>query len=170
MATIKPRSVSDLRNFIKKIEALQRTISFIQKTALEKAADETILGEIHQEMETEGISKKIIETTYVGKTEIIDGDIARVEIISDYIADNGFDVGEAREEGTTDHEINPKKAKAISWIDQNAGGKRRFSLGHMVSGLVRLLIVERTLLRNKSKLADAYFNNITAAYSQALGV
>lgn len=170
MVKIKISSVSELKNLTKKMEALQRTLPFIQKIALEKAADETLLTEIHRQMETEGISKKIIETTYVGDTEIIDGSVARVHIISDYVPDNGFDVGEGREEGTKDHMIRPVKKKALFWIDKNTGKKRFDPIGHIVSGLPRLLIVERTLLKNKSKFADAYFENISAAYSQALGV
>jgi len=120
-------------------------------------------------MEAEGISKKIIETTYVGDTEIIDGKVARVHIISDYVPDNGFDVGKAREEGTKDHMIKPVKKKALSWIDPRTGKRRFDSIGHMVSGLPRLLIVERTLLRNKSKFADAYFKNTSSAYEQIMG-
>lgn len=144
----------------------------IQKTALERAADETILTEIHREMESKGISKKIIERTYVGKTEIINGVVVRVHIISDYISDSGFDVGEAREEGTRDHMIKPKssnKTGKIWWISPNTG-KLLSSKGHMVNGLPRLLIVEQTIQKNQSKFADSYFNSISSAYTQALGV
>lgn len=168
MVKIIVKSLSDLKQLIKKFEALQRTMPIIRKNALERAADEALLTDIHREMEAAGISKKIIETTYVGNTEIIDGKVARVHIISDYVPDNGFDVGEAREEGTDDHMIKPVKKKALSWIDPKTGKRIFDPIGHMVSGLPRLLIVERTLLRNESKFADAYFNNIGAAYNQAL--
>lgn len=170
MVKIKITTVSELKALIKKMESLKRIMPVLQKFALEKAADETILTEIHRQMEAEGISKKIIETTFVGKTEIIDGKIARVHIISNYVPDNGFDVGEAREEGTDDHMIKPVKKKALSWIDPKTGRRRFDSIGHMVSGLPRLLIVERTILKNQSKFADAYFNNISTSYNQALGV
>lgn len=170
MVKIIIRSVSELKELTRKMESLQKTIPFIQKIALEKAADEALLTDIHKEMEAQGISKKIIETTYVGDTEIIDGKVARVHIISDYVADTGFDVGEAREEGTDDHMIRPVKKKALSWIDPNTGKRRFDPIGHMVSGLERLLTVERTLSANQSKFADAYFKNIGASYNQALVV
>ena len=169
MVLFKPQTITEYKQSIKKWESLQRTLPTLQKLALEKAADEAILTDIHREMEAAGISKKIIETTYVGNVEIIDGRIARVHIISDYVPDNGFDVGEAREEGTDDHMIRPVKKKALSWIDPRTGKRRFDSVGHMVSGLPRLLIVERTISRNSSKFADAYFKNISSAYNQALG-
>jgi len=170
MVKIKVTTVSELRQLIKKFEALKRMMPTIKKNALARAADEALLTDIHREMEAAGISKKIIETTYVGPIEVIDGKVARVHIISDYVPDNGFDVGEAREEGTDDHKIKPlpgNKTGKVWWVDPRTG-KLLNSPGHMVSGLPRLLIVEKTLLRNSGKFADAYFNNIGAAYSQAL--
>lgn len=176
MVKIIIRTTSDLRNLAKKFEALSRTIPTIQKFAVEKAADEAVLTEIHREMEAQGISKKIIETTYVGEIEIIDGVVVRVHIISDYVAEDvgygEFDVGEAREEGTDDHKIMPlpgNKTGKLWWIDPKTGNLRN-SRGHWVSGLPRLLIVETTILKNQSKFADAYFENISSAYSQALRV
>lgn len=168
MATVTIKSVSDLKRLIQKMEALQRMMPHLQKVALQRAADETVLTEIHREMESKGISKKIIEKTYVGNIEVIDGVVARVHIISDYISDSGFDVGEAREEGTRDHMIKPVNKKALSWINPSTGKRIFDPIGHMVSGLPRLLIIEQTIEKNKSKFADSYFDSISSSYTQAL--
>lgn len=167
--TIKIRNVKELKQFVNKLLALSRTLPLIQKRALERTADEALLGDIHREMETKGISKKIIETTYVGPIEITQGKVVAIHIISDYVADNGFEVGTAREEGTQDHFI-PRKKKILSWIDSRSGRRVFDPKGHMVSGLPRLLIIERTIAKNKQKVQDSYENNIVTAYRQALGV
>jgi len=167
---IQIKTVNELKQFTSKLKSLSRTISTLQLRALEKTGDEVILSDIHKEMETKGISKKIIETTYVGPIDIVQGKVATIHIISDYTPDNGFDVGKAREDGTTDHMIKPVTKKALSWID-GATGKRRFdSVGHMVSGLPRLLIIERIIQKNKQKAQNSYEKNIISSYKQALGV
>lgn len=168
--TIQVKSVNELKQLIDKFKTLERTIPTLQKRGLEKAADEAILSDIHKEMETQGFSKKIIETTFVGPIDVVQGQSAEIHIISDYVPDNGFDVGEAREEGTKDHMIKPVKKKALSWIDPRTGRRRFDSVGHMVSGLPRLLIIERTIDRNKQKVKTAYENNIVSSYKQTLGV
>lgn len=168
--TIRIRTVNELKQFTNKLKSLERTMSTLQLRALEKTADEIILNDIHREMETKGISKKIIETTYVGSIDIVQGKSATIHIISDYTPDNGFDVGKAREEGTADHMVKPITKKSLSWINNN-NGKRMFdSVGHIVSGLPRLLIIERIIQKNKQKSQESYEDNIIISYRQTLGV
>lgn len=169
MTTIfKPKTVNELRQFTNKLKALSRTIPKLQELALERAGDE-VLSDIHKEMEGKEFSQKIIETTYVGPIEITQGKQAAIHFISDYVADNGFDVGEAREEGTDDHFI-PRKKKVLSWIDPKTGRRIFDPVGHFVSGIERFLIVETTIAKNKIKAKNSYENNIVNSYKQALGV
>lgn len=167
---IKIKTVNELKQFTSKLKSLERTMSTLQLRALEKTGDEAILNDIHKEMETKEISKKIIETTYVGPIDIVQGKVAVIHIISDYTPDNGFDVGKAREEGTTDHMIKPVIKKALLWIDGVTGGKKFDSVGHIVSGLPRLLIIERIIQKNKQKAQNSYEKNIISSYKQVLGI
>ena len=165
----KPKNLNELKQFVNRLKALSRTIPKIQERALERTGDEAVLGDIHREMEAKGFSKKIIESTYVGPIEITQGKQAAIHFISDYVADDGFDVGEAREEGADDHFI-PRKKKVLSWIDPKTGRRKFDPVGHYVSGLPRFLIVETVIAKNKEKAKDSYENNIVNSYTQALGV
>jgi len=167
---IKIKTTNELKQFTNKLKSLARIMSTLQLHALEKTADESILNDIHKEMETQKISKKIIETTYVGPINIVQGKSATIHIISDYTSDDGFDVGKAREEGTKDHMVKPVQKKALSWIDGSTGKRRFDSKGHMVSGLPRLLIIEKAISKNKQKIKDSYEKNIVSSYKQILGV
>ena len=48
--------------------------------------------------------------------------------------------------------IRPKTAKALSWIQ---GGKRRFSGGHMVSGLPSLNLIAQGIEKGEYELQQA---------------
>lgn len=120
---------------------------FIENKAKE-LANKMIVDPIRDEMERMGVHRKIWESVVVQsvKFDKISG-IITIRIHSEYFAENGFDVALAREKGTEDHMIKPKGkinggADVLSWIQ---GGNRRFSAGHVVSGLPRLNIIERTV-------------------------
>jgi len=80
-----------------------------------------------------------------------------IKIHCEYFSEDGFDVAVAREYGTEDHMIRPKGkenggADVLSWIQ---GGVRRFSGGHIVSGLPRLNIIERRVEWGEYELQQA---------------
>jgi len=167
----KPKTVNELKQFANKFKALSRVIPKLQTFALERAGDEVLI-DIHNEMKSKEFSEKIIETTYVGPIDITQGKEASIHFISDYVADNGFDVGEAREEGTFDHPIIPKpgnKTGKLWWVDPKTG-RLLSSKGHWVSGLERFLIVETTIAKDKNKAKNSYENNIVNSYRSVLGV
>lgn len=116
-----------------------------------------IVDPIIEEMKEKGVSRKIYENVEVNSVVVKDDGIF-INIHNEYYSDTGFDVALAREEGTDDHMIRPKNKQSLSWI-QN--GKRRFSSGHMVSGLPRLNIIEQVIERNtydlQQKLNDEIF-------------
>lgn len=172
MTTLKIKTVAELKAFTGKLRALQRTMTLLQKTALERSADETVLSDIHRDMESQNFSKKIIETTYVGPIQIVQGKSATIHFISDYVPDNGYDVGKSREEGSRDHMIIPlpgNKTGKLWWIDPRSG-RLLNSKGHMVKGHVRYLTIERNIAKNTLKMQEAYENNIATSYRQVLGV
>ncbi len=167
----KPKTVNELKQFAKKLRALSRIIPKLQTLALERTGD-VVLVDIHKEMQAKEFSQKIIDSTFVGPIKIIQGKEAAIHFISDHVADDGFDVGEAREEGTVDHPIFPKsgnKTGKVWWIDPNTG-RLLSSKGHWVSGLERFLIVEITIAKDKNKAKNSYEENIVKSYKTVLGV
>jgi len=160
-------SVSDIRKLQQKFRGLATTIPTLQKAALERAADQTILGDIHRDMETNNFDKKIIEHTNVGDIVITDKS-AKVHFTSDYVSDSGFDVSKAREEGTDDHDVFPKDPNGwLSYIDQSTG-KRVFRKMTHPSGIKRLLIIKNNVIKGKQKFLNAYKNNIVSSLNQAV--
>jgi len=139
------RWVKEYKNQLIRLEHLHK--NFIETKARE-LANKMIVDPIRDEMERMGVHRKIWESVIV-KDVVYDtrAKILLIRIHSEYFAENGFDVAVAREYGTEDHMIRPKGktnggADALSWIQD---GKRRFSKGHMVSGLPRLNIIRQTI-------------------------
>lgn len=122
-----------------------------------------IVDPIIEEMRAQGVHEKIYQTVNLEKVKITDDGIM-IRIHSEYFADNGFDVAMARELGTEDHMIRPVNKFALSWI-QN--GKRRFSLGHKVSGLPRLNIIERKIEEGEYEL-QTQLNDAFAVWKRQL--
>jgi len=171
MTRIVIRNVAQLKAFTKKLRALAAIIPTLQVQALERAADDSILGNIHRDMESNNFSKKIIDKTVVGPVELLNnGKTARVHFISDYISDDGFDVSKGREEGTRDHDVFPLKPDGwLTYIDQNTG-KRVFRKHTHPSGIARLLLIETNISKNKQSFRNSYENQITSTLNQMLAV
>ena len=136
MTRIVIKNIAQLKALNKKLRAVAATISTLQVQALERAADDAILTDIHRDMESNEFSKKIIDKTFVGPIELFaNGKKARVHFISEYVSDDGFDVSEAREEGTRDHDVFPLKPDGwLVYIDQTTGKKVLESI-HIQAGL-----------------------------------
>tara|TARA_B110000495_G_scaffold196840_1_gene206246 strand:+ start:78 stop:641 length:564 start_codon:yes stop_codon:yes gene_type:complete len=130
------------------------------KTKATELANKLIIDPIVEEMKQNNVSRKIYEQVIV-KDVILDevtGTIL-IKIHCEYFSEEGFDVAVAREYGTEDHMIRPKGkenggADSLSWIQ---GGMRRFSKGHMVSGLPRLNIIERRVEEGEYELQRALY-------------
>lgn len=150
------RWVKEYKNQLIRLEHLHK--NFIETKARE-LANKMIVDPIRDEMERMGVHRKIWESVIV-KDVVYDtrAKVLLIRIHSEYFAENGFDVAVAREYGTKDHFIQPLSSasqftsvdpnliknlpKTLSWIQD---GKRRFSKGHMVSGLPRLNIIRQTI-------------------------
>ena len=128
------------------------------KTKATELANKLIIDPIIEEMKQNNVSRKIYETVVV--EDVIMDSMTRtilIKIHCEYFSEDGFDVAVAREYGTEDHMIRPKGkenggADVLSWIQ---GGVRRFSGGHMVSGLPRLNIIERRVEEGEYELQQA---------------
>lgn len=105
--------------------------------------DEEILQPIKREMKSFGYSDKIIKGTTIENVIITNEGFLQFDVVSEYNADNGFDVAKGREEGTKDHFIKPVTKKALSWIV--GGFIRAFSKGHWVKGFTKSNIIKKTL-------------------------
>ena len=130
------------------------------KTKATELANKLIVDPIIEEMKQNNVSRKIYETVVV-KDTILDETTGTIliKIHCEYFSEDGFDVAVAREYGTEDHMIRPKGktnggADILSWIQ---GGIRRFSGGHMVSGLPRLNIIERRVEEGEYELQRALY-------------
>ena len=126
------------------------------KTKATELANKLIIDPIIEEMKQNNVSRKIYEQVIVEDVILNEGMIL-IKIQCEYFSEEGFDVAVAREYGTEDHMIRPKGkenggADSLSWIQ---GGMRRFSKGHMVSGLPRLNIIERRVEEGEYELQQA---------------
>ena len=126
------------------------------KTKATELANKLIIDPIIEEMKQNNVSRKIYEQVIVEDVMLNEG-VILIKIHCEYFSEEGFDVAVAREYGTEDHMIRPKGkenggADSLSWIQ---GGMRRFSKGHMVSGLPRLNIIERRVEEGEYELQQA---------------
>jgi hypothetical protein len=126
------------------------------KTKATELANKLIIDPIIEEMKQNNVSRKIYEQVIVEDVMLNEGTIL-IKIHCEYFSEEGFDVAVAREYGTEDHMIRPKGkenggADSLSWIQ---GGMKRFSKGHMVSGLPRLNIIERRVEEGEYELQQA---------------
>ncbi len=171
MTRIVIRTVAELKAFNKKLRSLVTTLPTIRQFAIERAADEAILTSIHNDMENNDFSKKIIDRTFVGPIQVTDkGRKITVHFISDFVSDDGFDVSKGREEGTTDHDVFPKKPDGwLTYIDPDTG-KRVFRRHTHPSGIERLLIIENNINSGEQKFKDSYEKQITSNINQVLSV
>ncbi len=168
MPKITIRTISDVKKLNKKLNSVIVALPTLRKFALEKAADEAVLTAIHRDMETNNFSKKIIDKTFVGNTEITNqGKKITVHFISDFVSDTGFDVSNAREEGTRDHDVFAKPGGWLTYIDPNTG-KRVFRKHTHPSGIQRLLIIENNINSNKQKFQDSYAKEISTKLEHVL--
>lgn len=167
MLRIVVNNLSELKSVSSKIKAVSSAFSVLQKKALDKAANDIILKEIKNEMRANNFSDKIIDATFVGRTELI-GDKLRTRIISNYVSDTGFDVSSAREEGTKDHIVIPKRPDGtLRW--KNGSNKPIFRKFSRPKGIERLLIIEKTIKKNQNAIEEEYQNNLAATLSSAIG-
>ena len=126
------------------------------KTKATELANKLIIDPIIEEMKQNNVSRKIYEQVIVEDVILNEGTIL-IKIHCEFFSEEGFDIAVAREYGTEDHMIRPKGkenggADSLSWIQ---GGMRRFSKGHMVSGLPRLNIIERRVEEGEYELQQA---------------
>jgi hypothetical protein len=158
----------DLKVFQTKLKILEKTLPTLQKQAMEKTANEDVLSAIKKRMKQHSFSPKIIDATFVGPIEQF-GNVLRYHIISNYVAENGFDVSSAREEGTRDHVVLPKKENGIlRWY--GAGNKPIFRRSSRPRGIQRLLIIERTIKELHTTVVANFQKNLSDLITRFLGV
>ena len=161
-------SMAELRIFQSKIKALKNTLPGLQKLAADKAANDILLEAIHKEMGQKDVSDKIIDATFIGKIQNL-GSKIKIHVISNYVSDSGFDVSNAREEGTRQsNPVKPNNPDGALRIPLPGGGFifRKIS---RPDGMPRLLIIERNIAKFRQAVTDAYQQNLAAAVGNFLG-
>lgn len=126
------------------------------KSKVTELANKHIVDPIVETMRVHNIHRKIYESVVVDYVNVTENGIV-IRIKSEFFSEDGFDVALAREKGTEDHMIRPKGkanggADSLAWIQ---GGKKRFSAGHMVSGLPNLNLIERGVEKGEYELQQA---------------
>lgn len=163
------KSVAELKQLQAKFRVLRNIFDTVQKLAVDKVANEVVLDEIHARMRLNDFSDKIIDATFVGPTTI-SGGVSQTHFISNYESDTGFDVSNAREEGTfhPNPTVPKKPGGTLRW--EGAGGEIIFRKKSHPKGIERLLIIERTLKANETKSGQAISEEISNFASKFLGV
>ena len=115
---------------------------FIEDAA-RKIINEEILLPIKEGMKNFDYSQKIIDATTIDNLAVTETGFLQFDVVSDYHADDGFDVSTAREKGTKKHFIKPVVKLALSWII--GGFVKAFSKGHWVKGITKSNIIKKTI-------------------------
>lgn len=167
MVKIIVRTPDDIARLQIKLRALKALLPRLQVVAVERASED-ILDEIHAKMKQNNFSEKIIEATFVGKTDRI-GSFIKQHFISNYVAETGFDVSVGREEGTDTHNVFPKKPGGVlRWVAKT--GEIIFRKKSRPKGIERLLIIERTLVTSKESFKNKVADNLSISIRKVLGV
>lgn len=162
------RNTNDLKIFQAKLKSLKNTLPELQKIAFEKSANDVLLESIKTEMAANDVSQKIIEKTFISKITKTANRL-KLHVISNYTADNGFDVANAREEGTVhQNSIKPRKNDGALKIPIS-GGDFIFRKSARPSGMPRLLIIERNIKKLQNSIKENYQENVAASVSKFLG-
>ncbi len=168
MSTIVINSMAELRIFQSKLRSLKNTLPQLRKIAFEKAMNDVLLDRIKTDMSAKDFSDKIIDGTFIGRIQEIDGKLVG-HIISDFEADNGFDVANAREEGTRQpNPIRPNNPNGALKIPLPGGGIAFRKLSRP-EGMPRLLIIEKNIKQLQMMVLANYQSNIGEAVSKFLG-
>ncbi len=138
-----------------KVMQIRMQYQVFLRTKVNEIVKEFIVNRIKLRMDAAGYNQKIIDGVDVGFISIRGKEI-KIRIISEYFADNGFDVAIAMERGTKDHWVEPKDSATITAIMAGAftkkqalhwkvEGKDFFSKGHVTGGIPAHRIVRDTV-------------------------
>ncbi len=169
MARLVISSLAELKAFQQTIKVLIAAFPLIQTNAVLDFAQNDILAEMKRKMNLEDFSQKIIDATFIGPIVLLPDKI-QVHFISNYVApENNFDVSEAREEGTRDHDVRPlRKGGTLRWFADT--GEPIFAKKSHPAGIERLLIIEKTIKENESEVDTLYGESIAETASKIIGV
>mgnify|MGYP001197138106 CR=1 FL=1 len=148
---MKTVSLDWARRYKLKVTRIDHLYKNFLKTKVTELANKHIVDPIIESMRMNNVHRKIYESVIVDEV-IVSNDGIRIKIKSEFFSESGFDVALAREKGTEDHMIRPINKSVLSWIQ---GGKRRFSAGHMVSGLPDLNLIAQGIEKGEYELQQA---------------
>ncbi len=144
-------SVEWARKYKLKVTRIDHLYKDFLKTKVTELVNKHIIDPIIESMRANHVHRKIYESVVVDYVNVTEAGII-IRIKSEFFAESGFDVALAREKGTVDHMIRPKTKGSLSWIQ---GGKRRFSAGHMVTGLPSLNLIAQGIEKGEYELQRA---------------
>lgn len=156
------KQISDLQNLKFNVAQLKLQYSgFVQFTAT-RIIEQEIVDEIHKKMEAAGISKKVIQTTFLSKRNVATGKGSKKSILffitSNYVSDTGFPVAIMIERGRKSFFVKPVRRLALSWLKE---GQRFFSKGHTIPAYPARKIIQTTI-REKIGIVQERLDSETA--------
>lgn len=169
MVRVVIKSIPQLKQLQSQLRSLAVTLPKIQTSVMNDLANDVVLEEIHRKMNAKDFSEKIVDATFVGPTEL-SSTFLRTHFISNYESDSGFDVSNAREEGTFHpNPTVPKKAGGVlRWIGK--AGEVIFRKKSHPKGIERLLIIERTIKQFENRSLSLFQDRIAEKIKNLLGV
>jgi hypothetical protein len=145
----------------------QQSPRFIEDAVM-RLADEVILQPIITKMKQAKYSQKIIEGTKIDNIQVGPEGFVTFDIISEYDAENGFDVATAREKGTRDHTIRPKRENGVlRWFTQ--AGQPIFAKFARVAGIKASNIIRDTVDLQFPIFQQRLTEEIVVFYNETVG-
>lgn len=118
-------SEKDLVELDSKVAQIQiQYVAFVVFT-LTTILNEYIIDPIHESMRGAGVSRKIIDTTYLDVKAEQKGRVITFHIKSDYISESGFPVAKIIEFGRKAYTITPLKKNLLKWIHEGRWVSKR---------------------------------------------
>lgn len=127
---------------------------FVNFTAT-KLIEQEIIDLIHTRLAAAGISKKVIETTFLNKKVVSVGSKFQRAVFffvtSNYISETGFPVAVMIEKGRKAFFVKPTKKQALSWLKD---GQRFFSKGHEIPAYPARRIIYNTINEKRHTIQE----------------
>lgn len=109
------KDLTDLESKLSQVQA--QYVSFVIFT-LTTIINEYIVDPIHESMRGAGVSRKIIDRTYLDVRVEQKGKEVTFHIKSDFITDTGFPVAKIIEFGRKAYTIKPVRKKLLKWLNE----------------------------------------------------
>ena len=136
-----------------RINQMQIEYPYFVEDTLRELVEKIIIKKIHERMEKDGISKKIIDSTKLGESPIpYKKKSIKWSIISDYKSIDGFPVAVMIEHGRKAYFIKPRQDRPNATLKFDIDNKIFFSKGHDIPAYPAKNFVRDTVRENRKEV------------------